>query len=106
MEQHGTGVPEVVPTQTVVETETKPAKHYRPKNCKKCGVEFIPVTGGAQKYCEQHKIAPVDTDQRRDYEARELSLRRKSAKEANTKKDARWSSKTEITKKEAIEILE
>src|SRR5258708_5581975 len=102
MEQHGTGVPEVVPTQTVVETETKPAKHYRPKNCKKCGVEFIPVTGGAQKYCEQHKIAPLGTDQRRDYEAHELSLRRKCANEVKDQRHARWSSKTNLSDKEAV----
>src|SRR5258708_4227898 len=97
-----------VPAEGVVATQavTPAKKIYRVKRCAEsgCNAEFTPVIG-AQKFCELHKIRPR-TDEDREYDAAAQQRHRDKEAAKQEKKDRRFDSKTVITKKEAIEILE
>jgi hypothetical protein len=101
----GTGVPEVVLTQAVDVVETPAKKIFRNKQCRVCGIEFIP-SGAAQKSCDLHRKPAKGTDALKEYEADAQERSREKERDAQAKKDGRFNSKTVITKKEAIEILE
>jgi hypothetical protein len=85
--------------------ETEPAWNISPKKCAKpnCGVVFAPT--GNQKFCEKHKRPSRGTPEFKNYEAAAQGRSRGKKRGEQEKKDAKYNSRTALTKSEALEVI-